>query len=316
MTQLVYAGGILIFMAASAFFSGVEMAFVSVNQLRLKHLSGLGNPKAERVRELQEEKEEVLTALLLGHNLSVVGAVCLFTLMVYPLGEVEAEWLSTLIMTPLVLIFVDIIPKVIFRHEANQLIFTLVDPLNIYFKISRRVAGSLLFLVRRLIFSVVPRGASVKSPYVGKEELRHLIQDGQAEGLLEPHERRIIERIFEFGAITVKEVMTRKAHITSIDEGATIAKAREVFKRSGFSRLPVRSQDGRFIGILHILDCLFEGLDAPMAPHVRELVLIKTDTVVEKALIELRVRRQRMAIVTSSSGDALGLVTVQDLITL
>ena len=149
--HLAFLGSIIILMICSAFFSGVEIAFVSVNKIRLKHLAELGNPKAGLVRSLQDNSEEVLTSILIGNNLSVVAATALFTLWTYSLGPARAEWITILVMTPLVLIFAEIIPKVIFRHKANQLIFTLVDPLNLFFRPMRPVAVAFLQCVRNLI---------------------------------------------------------------------------------------------------------------------------------------------------------------------
>ena len=311
--HLAFLIGIILLLAASAFFSGVEMAFVSVNKIRLKHLADIGHPKARLVHSLQERTEEVLTAILIGNNITVVAATALFTRLVYPLGLWQAEWLSTLVMTPLVLVFAEIIPKVIFRHQANQLIFILVSPLYVFFKLVRPVAVTLLRLVEVPLTGFFP--AKAKNPFVSKEELRYLIEEGEKEGFLESHEKRIIERIFDFGAITVKEVMTRRSHIVSISEKASMKEAKEFFRRKGFTRLPVEGQTpGAYVGILHILDCLFEKKELPARSLTRELVAVDEDMVVQKALIELRVRKQRMALVRNSTGETVGLVTVQDLI--
>jgi len=308
--------GIIILMICSAFFSGVEIAFVSVNKIRLKHLADVGNPKAGLVRSLQDRAEQVLTSILIGNNLSIIGATAFFTLLVYPLGQARAEWCSTLVMTPLVLIFAEIIPKVIFRHKANQLIFTLVTPLNLFFKVIRPVAVPLLGIVKQIMGRTLPQKTSSKNPFVSKEELRYLIEEGQKEGLLEPHERRVIERIFEFGVISVKEVMTRRPHIVSVSKESTVEEAKAIFRRTGFSRLPIEGDEpGTYTGIVHVLDCLFEDQNKPVQELSRELGSVKEDTVAQRAMIEMRVSKQRMAKVITRSGAIVGLVTMQDLIT-
>jgi putative hemolysin len=315
MESLSFLLGILILMVCSAFFSGVEVAFISVNKYRLRHLVELQNKPAKLVQSLQEKPEEVLTTILIGNNLSNIGATALFTLWIYPLWPQYAEWISVLVMMPIVLIFAEIIPKIVFRHQANHLIFILIGPLLFFFRIFRPFAQILSTSIQHLPFMKTTSRHAGKFPFVNREELYQLIQEGQKEGLLEPHELRMMERIMEFGMTSVKEVMTRKIHIVSINQEETVAEAKELFRKTGYSRIPIRGTGNMgYTGVLYVKDCLFEEESRRVRDMMRDVISLQENTVIEKAFIELRIKKQRMAIVKNSDNQLVGIVTIHDLL--
>ena len=307
---------IIICLGLSSFFSGVETAVISCNKLRLRHIADRGNLQAHRILRILEHPDRVISALLVGNNIVNVAIVSLVTLLcVHGIGF-AAEWIATLLATPIVLVVGELIPKIYCRFRADRVILAVERPL----RWSLRLISPLVEVIRYiseviLAFFGVPSAAPQKVR-ISKEELRYLLQEEGQTGALDSQERSLITRIFQFSDLQVTEVMVSLDKVAMLPSHATVKDLKEILRKTGFSRYPVYDgQRNNTIGVIHILDVLFEKDEAlSIKKFLRPANFIHMETLGSTALFILQSRKQSMAIVVSRTRGPEGIVTVSDLL--
>lgn len=317
MTAL-YIGLIVLLLGGSAFFSMSETALVGLSKLRLRHLVARGVKHAAALQKLLGRMDDVITTILLGNNfvntaISSLGAA----LCVAWLGPQWGVPMATLIMGTLLLVFGEITPKVFaIRHAERvalrisplmRLLLKLLAPLVRFFtKISN-------FLLR--LFGVKPQP---RSPLVTEEEIKLMIELGRREGVLGEHERMLLHRIFEFGDLKVGDVMIPREEMTAIPDTAGHDEVLRVLTEEGHSRVPVYRQDPRkVVGILYAQEVLHlwrEGELIVLEDLLHPPLKVGPGRRVHQLLQEFQRKRVQIAIVVDPEGDALGMVTLEDLI--
>ena len=286
----------------AGFFSGSETALISVNRVRLRHLAEAGRVDATKIIELIKRPEQVLAMVLIGTNITVVVASGLCTSLV-------GKWRSILIMTPLMLIFAETIPKFLFRQRANEIALKFAKPISFFHKLFYPV----VFVILRLSGQ---RERPQRSPFVTREELKYLIREGEHSGAIEPRERSIIYSIFDFGAKRVKEIITPLKKVAAIDAEADVKILEEIAKRTGYSRIPVyETSKENIIGIANILDAAFiEDTTQKVRKFARPCTFVSQDTLIDKVLLTLQSKKQPLAIVTDVNRKPIGIVTIEDVV--
>ena len=287
----------------AGFFSGSETALISINRVKLRHLAEAGKPDAKKITELIKTPEKVLAMTLVGTNIAIVTASGLCT------SLVNEAWLATLILTPLVLIFAEAIPKFIFRQRANELALRFAKPITFFYK--------LLYPCVYVILRISGQTKQThKSPFVTREELKYLIREGERSGAIEPRERSIIHSIFNFGAKKVKEILVPLKNTAVIDAAADIKALKELVKQTGYSRIPVyeKTKDN-IIGIVNILDTLvIEDITQKIKQIIRPCTLVSQETPIDNVLLILQSKKQPLGIITDVNKKPVGIVTIEDLV--
>ena len=286
----------------AGFFSGSEMALISVNRVKLRHLAETGRQDAIKIIKLIKKPEHVLAMVLVGTNIAVVAASGLCTGLV-------GKWRSILIITPLMLIFAETIPKFLFRQRANELALRFAKPILFFYKLLYPVVYVILYLSGQ---KERPR----KSPFVTREELKYLIREGEHSGAIEPRERSIIYSIFDFGAKKVKEITMPLKKVATIDGEADIMALEGIAKRTGYSRIPIyETRKDNIIGIANILDAAFvEDTTQKVKQFARPCTFVSQDTPIDKVLLTLQSKKQPLAIVNDENRNSIGIVTIEDLV--
>ncbi|MBI1976446.1 MAG: HlyC/CorC family transporter [Candidatus Omnitrophica bacterium] len=300
----------------SSFFSGVETAVISSNRLRLRHLADRGNKEAHRLLRILEYPDRVISTVLVGNNIVNVTIASLVTLLCIHWVGSHSEWLAALIATPLVLVFGELIPKVYCRFRADRVVLLAERPLRwMLWFFSPLVAVVRYISEVILAFFGVP-SAPPQKVRVTKEELKYLLQE-EAHGIeLDPQERSLITKIFQFSDLQVTEVMLGLDKTAMLPAQATVKDLKELLKQTGFSRYPVYDgQNNNVIGIVHILDALFESPETDsIKKFLRPANFIHMETLASTALFILQSRKQPMAIVVSRTRGPVGMVTIADLV--
>lgn len=305
-----------VFVLLEGFFSGAEMAFISVNRVKLEQLAHSKVKPAVLLKKMLSSPDRLLSTTLVGTNLCVVISSALFTAVVIKAWGERYAWLTTVVMTPLVLIFAEAVPKIVFRYYADRLAFRLAWLLRGFELLFWPVIIIVKFLARMILFPLRIQKPKRSSLYVTREELRFLIKESKKNEVIKPNERAIIHRIFDFGSKKVKEIMFPLKDALSIDISDGIASLKELSRQSGFSRVLVWEKGKRNIaGFINVFDVLYEEERyKTIAQCLRPVLYISCETPIDKVFYALQLKGKQIAVLVDEHNNHTGMVTVKDLL--
>ena len=307
----------------SAFFSSSEAAFLALERIRLVHLLNTNKPGAQRVAGLLKRPERLLSTILLGNNLVNVAFTALITVVSLNLlgegRETLATILATVAGTALLLIFGETIPKTIAVHQAERISFWYARPL----KMLEFVFWPIIFLLQGMtnwttkLLGVNPEARDS----ITEGELLTLIDIGEAEGTFEPSEAELLQNVFRFGDRQVREVMTPRPEMVSVQRSATLSEFLNVYGAHSHTRFPVYNDSSEnIIGILSAKDVLRAmasnggmELDATVTDVIRNPLFVPETKRIAELFDEMRKDGHQMAIIVDEYGGLAGLVTLKRL---
>jgi len=303
------------FVLLTGFFAGSETALMSINRIKLRHLADSGNRNARIIQKLLRNPDRLFIVILIGTNLGIIMASSIFSAYLVGRGNPYAEQLTTAIMTPLLLIFGEIIPKSLSRHNALFLVSLLTPLLRLFYGLFLPVARVFNFLNDQLLHLMGQKEIDPQPLFATRGELKYMIQESGKEGMLKPHERTIIYRIFELSEKNVKKIMTPRNRIIALPTTATIAQMIDLLRKSRFSWIPVYEKDPhQFVGFVSLFDVAYEeNVDKPLSEFLRPLVSISDKKTIDEVLVTLQWKKSSMAIVEDMT-QTIGLVTIEDLL--
>ena len=309
---------VLLFLGISAFLSLSEIALVGISKIRLRHMVDRGVQGAQTVQNLVGQIDEVITTILVWSsflNAAVTGLVT--AACVVWLGERWGVTVATVAAGGLILLFVDVMPKVYAARYADSVSLKIAFPMWLlvrFFKpIGRAVTGAANSALRWV-------GAKLPSraPLISEEELKLMIELGKEEGVLGEEERMMLHRIFEFGDLKVKDVMVPRQQMVMVSESASHEEMLQVLTEEGHSRIPVyRDSPDRVTGIVYAQEMLHvwrEGWLIALQDLIHPPFEVSPERRVSELLLEFQRRRVQIAIVVDKEGGTLGLVTLEDLV--
>ena len=307
----------------SAFFSSSEAAFLTLERIRLVHLLNTNKPGAQRVAGLLERPERLLSTILLGNNLVNVAFTALITVVSLNLlgegREALATILATVAGTVLLLIFGETIPKTIAVHQAERISFWYARPL----KMLETLFWPIIFLLQGMtnwttkLLGVNPEARDS----ITEGELLSLIDIGEAEGTFESSEAELLQNVFRFGDRQVREVMTPRPEMVSVQHSATLSEFLNVYGAHSHTRFPVYNDSSEnIIGILSAKDVLRSmasnggmELDATVTDVIRKPLFVPETKRTAELFEEMRKDGHQMAIIVDEYGGLAGLVTLKRL---
>jgi len=307
---------IVFFILLEAFFSGSEMGVISVNRIKMEQLAQSNVKQAVLLKKLLSFPDRLLSTTLVGTNISVVISSALFTaLMHYYLGE-GYGWITPVVMTPLVLIFGEAVPKVVFRYHADTLTFHVTKILKFFSITFYPVVTLVSFLSKVLLFPLKVKTKAKKSLFVTREELRLLIKESKKDQVTKPHERAIIHRIFEFGSKKVKEIAVPVGNVVSVSAGDDLPKLKEASRQSGFSRILVyKGSKSNLIGFANVFDALYEEKRfTRVSECIRSVLYVSQDSPIDKVFYALQLKRMQVAVLVDEKERHTAIVTFKDLL--
>jgi putative hemolysin len=307
---------ILLCILASAFFSGAETAMLVADRIRLRHLVEKNNRRAHMVRSLRASPQTFLGTTLVGTNLAVVGASVLATRLISQLmGQSSSlsALLQTVVMTPVVLIFAEIVPKNFFRVHADPMVLKLAP----WIRLSYWILTPLVYLTTGFsrLFSRKPDSGKTAVPFVTREELRYLARESHRHGLIERQEHYIVGQIFSFAETSVRQVMVPLDRIIAAEVNSTPVDVVKIIRREGKSRLPVyRGEPWQIVGVVDINHLLTARVDTPLEEIIYTVPRVREETSIEWLFLQLQNKREHLALVTDRRDRVIGLVTMEDLL--
>lgn len=304
---------IVILILFSAYFSATETAFTSVNKIRLKNMAGDGDKKAENVLKLSEKYDKLLTTILVGNNIVNIAMTSVATVLCIGLFGAYGATIATVVITVVVLIFGEITPKNIAKEKPEgfskfsapllKFFMTLLTPINFVFTLWKQ------FIAK--IFKLGDDEA------ITGDEILTMVEEAEEGGGIEKMHSELIQNAIEFYELTAEEVMTPRPEMEVIEIDCPKDELAEIFKSTGFSRLPVYEEDiDKIIGVINQKDFHnhIVGTNKNIVDYVTPVVFVSTVIKISDLLKKMQQVKTHIAIVIDEYGGTEGLVTMEDII--
>ncbi|MGB1540262.1 MAG: HlyC/CorC family transporter, partial [Rickettsiales bacterium] len=307
----------------SAFFSGSETGLTAITRARIYRLEQDGNKRAKMVHTLRNRKEDLIGTILLGNNLVNIAASALATSAAIKLWGENGVFYVTLIMTSLVLVFAEVMPKTYAINNPERVALSIAPIFMVLVKIFAPITALIQIIINALlrIFGVdLKPGTTLIS---ATDMLRGAIELQHREGDIVKLDRDMLGGILDLAEIDVEEVMVHRKNMTAIDINLPPSEIIQFAVVSGHSRIPLWEEDSdNIIGILHIRDLMraIHEYGASGVTHniIRFLLsepwFIPETTSLRDQLLAFRRQRQHFALVVDEYGALLGLVTLEDIL--
>ncbi len=301
----------------SAFFAASETAFVALSKINVRQMIKERRYNARLIEKLKKRQDLLLTTILVGSNLVNNLASALTTAIIIAICGDSGIGLATLIMTVLIIIFCEIIPKTaaLLQKERTAQIFS---PVLLFFEI--------LFSPVSIVFAGISKGINFLSgiiwkkriPIVTEEELKTLIKLGSQEGIFERSESRMLDKIFEFTDLRVYNVMTDRSFVKALPVDSSFDDTLKMFKDTGFSRIPVFVDDiDSIIGYVDYCNLLFYKKDKnyfSLKESVQDIMFVPKTNSAVSLLKKMTDTNSNIAVAVDEQGCNSGIVTRNDLL--
>ena len=304
---------LIILLILSGFFSGSEVALVSLTKPKAQHMLDNKRPGSTYVKKLKDDPQRMLATILIGNNIANVGASALATAMMIDIFASYAVGIATGIMTLLILIFGEITPKSI-AAKNNELISQIVSGPIWYLSIILAPILNILDKFLNKFISLI--GIKAKEKAITEEEIMSMIKVAEEEGSIKEIEEKMIKSILEFDDINVGEIATPTRDMVTLESKTTIYHAFRTFLKKSHTRMPIYEKHKDTIkGIIHIKDVvknMQSKKNMPVSKIMYKPYFVPEAKKLSDLLKQFQKRKEHMAIVVDEHGAITGLVTLED----
>ena len=309
---------IIILLLISAFLSGSETAFLSLNRLRLRHLAKQKGPKANLVQKLMGNTDQLITTILISNNfvniaISSLSAAAFY----YFLGPKIGIIVSTFVMTILILVFSEITPKIFAARHAEKYSFKVAGVMDFTIRLLSPISN-VFAKFSHFIIKFFGGNPKQKSPIVTEEEIKTIIEVGSEVGAVEDEERDMLHRVFAFNDIQVSKVMIPRAEIIAADVNTPVEDLLTFVNKEGYARVPIYEDEfDNMIGVLYARD-LLKVWEAKEKIVLRDLIrpayFVSSDKIAMDLLKDFQRKRIQIAMVIDGQDKISGLISLEDLL--
>lgn len=305
---------ILLLMLGSAFFSSSEIAYASANRSRLRKAAESGSKRGKWALEISEHYDKALCTVLIGNNLVNIASSSVATVIAMALVGDAGVAIATGVMTFLLLIFGEILPKQLAKQFCDSYALA-VSPI---LKLCMVITKPLVVLFMAMIQKLSRLWGGSQDAAITYEDLVTVIETVEEEGIIDEDCSELLQSAIEFDETEVQEIVTHRVEMTALDIHDPVEELIQTALHSEFSRIPVYEDTiDNIIGILPVNQLLKELLDTP-TPDIRGLLQEPVFVPQTKELPEVldRMRRDKfhIAVVTDDHGGTLGIVTMEDIL--
>jgi CBS domain containing-hemolysin-like protein len=318
---------IIFFLVISAFFSGVEIAFISSNLLHIELLSKQGNASAERLVKLFANPSRFIVIAMLGNTFGLVmydvyltdtlDALFFQNLNLSFQNQIAFIFLHSIVASLIALIFAEFLPKSIFLTHPNTLLMFLSIPLTIINKLMYPLAQLILLPTKWLMQKVLKIDFFEEKPVFGYTDLDYFIrqhtttpQDDQKKLEIDTD---ILKNALDFKHLKVEDCMRPRTEIVAIDYNKGIDEVRNLFKASGHSKIVVyKNSIDEIVGYIHIMALLSnpQKIDEILTP----ILVVPEVSSASQLLLKFIEERKSLAIAVDEFGGTAGIVSMEDII--
>ncbi len=305
----------------SAFFSSVEIAYVSVNRMRLEKLAEEGKKGAHMARRLQDRYNQVVPTLLVGNNLVNTATSSIATVVTVALLQDEAVGavVSTAVTTVILLIFGEIVPKMIGKRMALPYSCAVAYPVRVLMYIFWPITA----IVGAFVNAISPiwkKNAKDSGVTVTEDEIVNIIETVEEEGVIDEEQSELLQSALDFSDVTVEQILTPRIDVCAIDLDDALSDTVAMLLDARFSRFPVyRESIDHICGVLNLSSFLKDlacvGMEkVSLEKHIKETAYVHKTTKLPDTLAKMRESKQHMIIVLDEYGGTLGIVTMEDIL--
>lgn len=300
----------------SAFFSSAETAFSSVNKIRVKNYADENRPGGKKAYHITQNFDHALSTILIGNNLVNIAAATISGKIASDLFGVNTGLIvSTIVMTALVLIFGEVLPKSFAKENAEELALKVSWILIFLMTIFKPLTWFLVKLKTSLSSLVTKRETL---PSITEEELKQMVNISEEEGVIDNSEKELVQNSLDFNDITVAEILTPRTRIVAVDNHMSIEEITTILLDERYSRIPVYEGNiDNIIGILSERDFfshLIKHSEINMEEILRKPMLVVESMKISSLLPKLQKNRVHMAVVIDEFGGTAGLITLEDIL--
>lgn len=328
-TELIFLGVLILI---NAFFAASEMAFVSLNDIKIEKEAKENNKKAKKIQKMLKNPSEFLATIQIGITLAgFLSSALASQTFADRLAPVLNEWLPvlsvevwhvlaviviTVILSYFTLVFGELVPKRLAMKYSEKIAYKSIGVISFISKVTLPFV-KLLTASTNLISKML--GVSQHDEEtVTEEEIRMMVDVGQQKGAIEDNEKEFINNVFEFNDKTVSEVMVHRTKIYAIDGDLSINEAiQELSENYVYSRVPVYEEDiDKIVGIISIKELLFtdKNKNTKLKNICRDAYKVPETKVLDDLFREMQKTKNHMAIVIDEFGGTAGLITMEDII--
>ncbi|MDO4861572.1 MAG: hemolysin family protein [Eubacteriales bacterium] len=310
--------GILVCLCLSAFCSSAEMSYSSCNVVRLENLRDDGSARAAAAVKITEKFDDALSAILIGNNLANIAASSLASvLVILLLGSDKYAWAATVVLTLLVIIFGETIPKITAKKAANTLALRYAYAVRGMTVVLKPLVWLVVSLTHLLTGGKAPEEEIDGEEAV--EELQSIIETAEDEEVLDEDQSELLQAAIDFSEISAMEVMTARVDVYAIDIEDDWDEIVAAVESSPFSRLPVyEGSVDNIIGVLYLNHFLKALTEKGERTEIRKLLMqpcyVYKTMKLPAVLSLLRKAKQHLAVVTDEYGGTLGVVSMEDVL--
>lgn len=307
---------IIVLVLLSAFFSATETAYTSLNTIKIKSLSQKDD-KFKKVQSLYERYDKLITTILIGNNIVNLTASSLallfFTKVMNEGSFLDPSFVSTAVITIVVLLFGEITPKFIAKAYPEKLAsffypfiilcYYLFYPLNLLLGLFKKLLNAIFRLDHEQAIT--------------DEELITIVNEAEEDETLKEDEADLIRSAIEFDDLEVKDILVPRINVVSIPVDATKQEIKKIFDSERYSRIPVyRDTIDQIVGFIHEKDFYrnYFKQDFNLKDLMQKVVFVVEHTKISVLLKKLQARKVHMAVVLDEYGGTAGIVTVEDII--
>ena len=306
---------LLVLLIFSGLFSGSETALIALSMARVEALVKEGRAGARALYQLKKDPSRMLTTILIGNNLVNIGASALATVMATREFGSAGPGIAVGVLTLFILVFGEITPKSLATRFSERISLFVAFPLLLFM----RLIYPLVWFFGNFTTWVYHLTGGKSDPTITESELIGMLGYGVEEGAIEHNERKIIERVFAFNDLKVRDVMTPKGQIYSLDEELTVAEALTMVTQERYSRVPLfEGQNVNLTKVLYMRDLLRASANGQMEERIGNIahtpLFVSQYQPIDDLFATFRRRNRIFSIVVDEYGEVRGIVTMEDLL--
>jgi Mg2+/Co2+ transporter CorB len=315
-------GAIIVLLAVSAFFSGSETAITSSSRARMHSLGKHGNWRAELVNRLMGKRERLIGALLLGNSVVNIAASTLATGVFLELFGHAGVAYATLVMTVLVVIFAEVLPKTYAINKPDRMSLAVAPSVNFAVAALAPLVSAVQVVVRFLLWMLGAGTSETGEEMAAHEELRGAIDLHHRQGAVVKLTRDMLGGILDLRDLTVSDIMVHRTKMETLDSDSPAAGLIEEALKSPYTRFPIwKDEPENIIGVLHTKNLLRAVHEAKSDLSKIDVIEIASDpwfvpdaTSLKDQLSAFLKKKSHVALVVDEYGEVMGLVTLEDIL--
>ncbi|MGI6028916.1 MAG: hemolysin family protein [Candidatus Heteroscillospira sp.] len=316
MGNYVWYAILVVLIAMSGFFSASEMAFSSANRIRIENLMEAGDRRARAAFYITEHFDDALSAILIGNNLVNIASSSIATIVAILVAGEEYTAVATAIITVLIIIFGETMPKILAKKNANRFSLSAAYIVRALTCVLRPVIVVVVWLINLITRNMGE--ADEEDEDAAVEELQSIIETVEDEGVIDGDRSELLQAALDFSEISASEVMTARVDMLAIDIDDDPKEIFSVIEEAPYSRVPVYEDSvDNIIGVLylnHYFKAMVDGGSADIRSIMIQPCYVYKTMKLPAVLGELKRRKTHMAVVTDEYGGSMGIITMEDVL--